>query len=660
MPFLSSTFVLSGRFTDGQKIGQGGCGTVYFAKDSHLGRSVAVKEALPINNSFLATQIRFTRESRIQAALQHTSIIAVYHLEKEPQNGELYLICEYANGGSLEDYLEKHGKLSEEQTIKIALDICAALEVTAREQIVHRDIKPSNILLKVDETGAIVGAKLGDFGIAQDRESLTTIQQGMGQPGTPLYMAPEQASSANVLDVRADIFALGITLWKVLTCEDYKPLLSHTRTPQLSHYNPRTSRSIAAIIQKAVQNDRVQRYGTPQRMADDLRAIGKPVHLFSSFRGSLIITFLLVFVLGLAYLFLLGDKNRVTPIARLTATSMNNTSVTSIATAPIAILQPQPTTMMPTRTVPLPTVTSTPAVMPTAIPATATSMPVITPTPLSPTITSDGPGVQAGTEPEIMFYTGTRNKDTTIKIMKSDGSNIRSISVCSQPAGNAGRSWSRNRDFITFVSTCTDKSNDGYQIYIMNVDGSNIRRLTNGPSSNYDPYLSPDDRFIAFTSSRSGGTDVYLLDIGNGTVTRITNTSTMERVYGWSPDGRYLAFSRDDRIYVLNIETGEERNLINSDEGFCRWSPDGSKILFASVRDGNLELYLMNSDGSNQTNITNNPADDLYADWSPDGNFIVFTSYRSGNGQIYIMNVDGSGVRQLTDESLGAFEPRWK
>ena len=332
MPFLSSTFVLSGRFTDGQKIGQGGCGTVYFAKDSHLGRSVAVKEALPINNSFLATQIRFTRESRIQAALQHTSIIAVYHLEKEPQNGELYLICEYANGGSLEDYLEKHGKLSEEQTIKIALDICAALEVTAREQIVHRDIKPSNILLKVDKTGAIIGAKLGDFGIAQDRESLTTMQQGMGQPGTALYMAPEQASSANVLDVRADIFALGITLWEVLTCEDYKPLLNQTRTPQLSHYNPRTSRGIATIIQKAVQNDPVQRYGTPQQMAADLRVIGKPVHPFSSFRGILIITFLLVFVLGLAYLFLLGDKNRPTPIARLTATSMNNTSVTSIAT----------------------------------------------------------------------------------------------------------------------------------------------------------------------------------------------------------------------------------------------------------------------------------------------------------------------------------------
>lgn len=272
MPFPTSVSARNGKYTEIRPIGKGAYGQVYYAKDN-LGREVAVKEALPSNLEFEYFRTKFQKESRIQASLRHPNILHVYSLEDDPETRELYLVSEYANGGSLAEHLEKYGPLSEREAIKVALDICAALEATSIKRIEHRDIKPSNIMLVKDAQGAIVEAKLGDFGIAQDQKArATTVMPGMGHPGTPSYMAPEQFNAAHVLDVRADIFALGITLWEMLTGEDYK-LLAQESIPDLRDYNSQASAAIAKIIQRAVEDDRGQRYKTPEAMANDLKAV---------------------------------------------------------------------------------------------------------------------------------------------------------------------------------------------------------------------------------------------------------------------------------------------------------------------------------------------------------------------------------------------------
>ncbi len=273
MPFPTSSVVQAGRFTDVQPIGQGACGLVYAAKDN-LGRMVAVKEALPTQEEFHAQRAKFHNEARIQAQLQHPNVIAVYQLEEDAQTGELYLICEHASGGSLADQLHSFGTVAEAQAIQIALDICAALEATWAQQIVHRDIKPSNILLVKNGQGQIVSAKLGDFGIAQDQKRRrTTLLPGMAHPGTPLYMPPEQTQIVNLLDVRADLYALGITLWEMLTGQDYKLLLASGAPPNLASHSPQASPGVAAIIQRAVQEDRAQRYHSPQELARELAEV---------------------------------------------------------------------------------------------------------------------------------------------------------------------------------------------------------------------------------------------------------------------------------------------------------------------------------------------------------------------------------------------------
>jgi hypothetical protein len=273
MPFPTSSVVQARRFTDIRPIGQGACGLVYAAKDN-LGRAVAVKEALPSQEEFHAQRAKFHNEARIQAQLQHPNVIAVHQLEEDPPTQELYLICEYANGGSLADHLHSIGTIAEAQAIRIVLDICAALEGTWSQQIVHRDIKPSNILLVKNSQGEIASAKLGDFGIAQDQKRRrTTMLPGTSHPGTPLYMPPEQTQIANLLDVRADLYALGITLWEMLTGSDYKLLLTLGAPLDLAAYSPHTSPGVAMVVQRAVQEDRAQRYQSPQELARELAEV---------------------------------------------------------------------------------------------------------------------------------------------------------------------------------------------------------------------------------------------------------------------------------------------------------------------------------------------------------------------------------------------------
>ena len=134
--------------------------------------------------------------------------------------------------------------------------------------------------------------------------------------------------------------------------------------------------------------------------------------------------------------------------------------------------------------------------------------------------------------------------------------------------------------------------------------------------------------------------------------TGITDNPASDEAPAWSPDGSKIAFDTgregNEEIYVMNTDgTKQIRLTHNFPSGFPAWSPDGSKIAFTSDRDGNEEIYVMGADGSNQTRLTHNPTSDLPA-WSPDGSKIAFTSDRDGNPEIYVMNADGTDQTHLT------------
>jgi predicted Ser/Thr protein kinase len=186
-------------------LGRGGMGVVYKARQKSLDRWVAIKILPPERVGDGKFAERFAREAAILAKLSHPNIVTIHDFGET--GGWFYIVMEYVDGVNLRDLL-REGKLDPRQALAIVPPICEALQYAHDKGIVHRDIKPENLLL--DRDGRI---KIADFGIAG------LIGVGGDGIGTPPYMAPEQAGAAAQIDHRADIYALGVVLYEMLTGE---------------------------------------------------------------------------------------------------------------------------------------------------------------------------------------------------------------------------------------------------------------------------------------------------------------------------------------------------------------------------------------------------------------------------------------------------------
>ena len=202
------------------------------------------------------------------------------------------------------------------------------------------------------------------------------------------------------------------------------------------------------------------------------------------------------------------------------------------------------------------------------------------------------------------------------------------------------------------------KRDGNEEIYVINADGSGLKRLTENPEPDENPTWSPDGKRILFVSTRNRERQICLMNADGSRQCNLTYNLVDTGNPVWSNDGLRFAFSSEhgdnDEIHVMNIDGSEDKRLTfnKANDWPSAWSRDGSKILFESTRDGNQEIYVMNADGSDQTNLTNNSADDWSPVWSPDGEKVLFLSSRRGDTEIYIMNSDGSMQTRLTS-SLG-------
>ncbi len=186
-----------------------------------------------------------------------------------------------------------------------------------------------------------------------------------------------------------------------------------------------------------------------------------------------------------------------------------------------------------------------------------------------------------------------------------------------------------------------------------NGQGTTVTVFETGKIAYFSP---PDNRWeVAFTSERDGNPEIYVINADGTNPRRLTTNDVLDGAPAWSPDGSRIAFhsARDGNleIYVMNADgSGAQRLTDNpAPDSEPDWSPDGSRIVFVSERDGNEELYVMNADGSNVQRLTDNPGVDTQPAWSPDGKTIAFSSMREGVAEIYLMNADGSNVRRVTN-----------
>jgi WD40 repeat protein len=201
-------------------------------------------------------------------------------------------------------------------------------------------------------------------------------------------------------------------------------------------------------------------------------------------------------------------------------------------------------------------------------------------------------------------------------------------------------------------------------IYTLNIDGSNIQRLTN-KGNNLSPTWSPDGSKIMFASDRSGNLEIYVMNSDGSSLRRLTNHPAADMSPRWSPDGKQVVFmsgrNKGWNLYLMKPDGSSVRQLTknglkNIDPA---WSPDGKQIVYVTESEDNPDIYIMDSNGTNIRRLTTQPGDDSSPAWSPDGTHIAFMTNRDGNYEVYVMNSDGSEQHNLTQNSSDDGGPVW-
>lgn len=288
------TGVELGHFVIEERIGRGGMGAVFRALDKRLNRVVALKILSPEFSSDPEAVQRFQNEARAAARLDHDNIARVFYIGEE--YGLHFIAFEFVMGTNVRNFIVQKGRLTPAEAVNYTLQIAEALRHTAAAGVVHRDIKPSNII--VSPTGR---AKLVDLGLA--RNVNPDISRDLTLAGTALgtfdYIAPEQALDARNVDVRSDIYALGCTLYHMLTGAPpyptgtmFEKVMKHHRadSPNPGEHNAHVSPQLSRVVQKMMASNPDERYASPESLIVDLVQIAEDLGLEPSPPESMIWT----------------------------------------------------------------------------------------------------------------------------------------------------------------------------------------------------------------------------------------------------------------------------------------------------------------------------------------------------------------------------------
>jgi serine/threonine protein kinase len=260
------------------KLGKGSMGVVYKAKQQSVDRVVAIKillEPLAQNKEFIK---RFEREAMIAAKLSHNNVVNA--IDAGVIDGHYYFVMEYVEGPTIKDFLDKNKTFDEKEALRITLAIAEALKHAAQRGLIHRDIKPENVILTKE--GEV---KLADLGLARltDDDKWVLSEAGMAI-GTPYYISPEQVRGQTNIDIRADIYSLGATLYHMVTGkvpysgESPNEVMRKHVDPNVTlippdHLNSRLSGGLGMVVETMMAKNREHRYQTPDDLILDIKCL---------------------------------------------------------------------------------------------------------------------------------------------------------------------------------------------------------------------------------------------------------------------------------------------------------------------------------------------------------------------------------------------------
>jgi tetratricopeptide (TPR) repeat protein len=253
------------------ELGRGAMGITYKAFDINLRCHVTLKV---INERYLgdeSARLRFLREARVAASVRHQNVASVLHLGTTGQN--YFYAMEFVEGETLQNLIKCAGRLETKLALEITTQVAAGLAAIHEQNLVHRDIKPTNIMVRLKEGGAVT-AKIIDLGLAKTVYE-SASEAGISSPGafagTPEFAGPEQFSGVGV-DIRSDLYSLGVTLWEMLTGQtpfrgsSAEAMYQHQHAPLPLEQLKDVPQPVVVLLEKLLEKDPAQRFQTPNEL----------------------------------------------------------------------------------------------------------------------------------------------------------------------------------------------------------------------------------------------------------------------------------------------------------------------------------------------------------------------------------------------------------
>ena len=633
-------------------LGAGATADVYRATDTTLGREVALKILKPSLVADTTAFNRFIQEARAAAALFHPNIATVYEIGES--EGRYFIAMRYIPGKSLARRLTDDGPLPWAEVQRMASQLGAALDFAHSEGFLHRDIKPANIICA--EKGDYV---LTDFGLvrAMMNTGLTTHTGAL--LGTPAYIAPEIWNGEEATPA-SDQYALACVLYEAITGQP----LFRGATPQAvitqhlikgpqfpENWPSDVPEGIAEVLGKALSPEPGERYPQVKDFVDALcgqreteqqqyRVVRHQSNIYTpQRRGRKMwlygVVGLLLFFIMLSILLLKGENSlfsRQIHVTQPYGTSIVVDKKVTNTSLPLAVTE-----------TPL---NSTPSIASTPTDDVSQNLISASPTDAIPTLSLTNTNKQ-----QIVFsiYTYAIGNSEIYKI-DIDGNN--KVNLTNNDADDIRPSWAPDGKRISFVSYRDGFSN----IFVMTPDGTDIRQITH---FTYDQYLSPsvwlDSCSFAFDGNGGDGNSrhSYTADVCKNTINEFPS-------YGvaWTFGNEWGIFVNtqidgNPEIYAIHSDGSGLTNLTNNtaDDWAPALSPTEPLLAFKSNRDGQNDIFLMDIDSKEITNLTNGKIPiDPYSNsdvpvWSPDGKTIVFSS----TGDLYKVDIQTKQIENLID-----------